>query len=527
MDKQVTGTIKSIARSGSRSTVRKTKDKESRLQLLVDNTPDMLAVLDMNGRLLYTSPSSLGLLGIKPERLHGRTLYDLIYPADCERARLVQETSADNDELAACEFRMRHANGNVVWVEMRSHRARDNDHDEIVAVFRNINERHIEEMFAAEQRRHLEEQLEARGWQIEMTADLLNKQIAEHKQDKLALEHSEMRYTALVENTLTGIYIHDGRKMIYCNDRFAQIFGFDRDCLESMDTDEMFAGGRSIESLLSEMSQEALVKGKTCTGRQIWLKLSRARITCSGQSMVIGNVIDVTEQIETQERLMASELELHTLSAQLMAAQESERKRIANELHDGLGQRLSAIKFAVENVWRTTDKEMFPEQARRLADVVETIRDSIEEVRRVSMDLRPSILDDLGLIATIGWFCREFGQLFPNIGIHHSVSAAETDIPDEVKVVIFRIMQEAFHNIARHAQADQVELELLCYNNNLHLLIRDNGRGISSIDHSPCAKGLGLKSMRERAELTHGEFRVDSVPGRGTTIFVQWPRTIN
>lgn len=527
MDKQVTGTIKTVARSRTRGTVRKTQVNEPRLQLLVDNAPDMLAVFEMNGRLLYASPSSLNLLGVKPERLRGRSLYDLIHAADGDRVRLLQESSADNHELAACEFRMRHANGNVVWVEMRSHRARDNGHDEVVAVLRNISERHLEETFAAEQRRHLEEQVEAKSWQIETAVDLLNKQIAEHKQDKLALEHSEMRYTALVENTLTGIYIHDGRKMIFCNERFAHIFGFDRDCLENMDTDELFAGGRSIETLLSEMSQEALVKGKTCTGRQIWLKLSRARITCSGQNMVIGNVIDVTEQIETQERLIASELELHTLSAQLMAAQESERKRIANELHDGLGQRLSAIKFAVENVWRTTDKDALPEQSRRLAAVVETIRDCIEEVRRVSMDLRPSILDDLGLLATLGWFCREFGQLFPHIGVHHSVSAAENDIPDEVKVVIFRIVQEAFHNIARHAQADRVELELLCYNNNLHLLIRDNGRGISSIDHSPCAKGLGLKSMRERAELTHGEFRVDSVSGRGTTIVVRWPRNLN
>lgn len=526
MDKQVNGAIKSIARVKSQRRVpRKTKMGDAQIQALVNSVSDVLAVVDLDGRFIFASSSSLNLLGIKPERLYGRSLYDMIHGIDCDRVRNMQQLAMDSDEIASCEFRMRHANGNIVWIEMRSCRAVDRD--EIVSVLRDISERHRKDVSVEERRHHLEAQLETRGWQLEQTIELLQKQNTEHRQDKEALEQSEMRYTALVENTLTGIYIHDGRKMIFCNDRFAKIFGFDRDCLKNMDTDDLFMGGRSIETLLADMSQEELVKGKACNGKQIWLKLSRAKLVSGGQSMVIGNIIDVTEQIATNERLMRSELELHTLSSQLMAAQESERKRIANELHDGLGQRLSAIKFAVENVWHTTDKEVHPEQSSRLGAIVEAIRDSIEEVRRVSMDLRPSILDDLGLLATIGWFCREFGQLFPNIGVHRNITATETDIPDEVKLVIFRILQEAFHNIARHAQADQVELDLLSYNNNLSLIIRDNGCGIHSIDHSPCAKGLGLRSMRERAELTRGEFKIDSVDGRGTTISVQWPQSLN
>lgn len=367
----------------------------------------------------------------------------------------------------------------------------------------------------------------AAGMPPKVTVELLMKEIEAHQRDKAALAESERRYTTLVENTLTGIYLHDGERLVFCNERFARIFGFERAAMEQVKIDEMFATHHAVETLLSGIDKEEVVEGVRHDGGKLWLKVSRARLECEGRSMVLGNVIDISEQMLVSERLKSSERELHLLSARLIAAQETERKRIANELHDGLGQRLSAIKFAVENVYRSIDVEIEPEQARRLAQVVETIRDSIEEVRRVSMDLRPSILDDLGLIATIGWFCREFGLLFPHIDVHRNILATEEEIADEIKVVIFRIIQEAFHNITKHAAADRIDLDLLIHNSALRLMIRDNGRGIASPEISLHSPGLGLKSMRERAELTHGEFRVDSVAGRGTMISVRWPHTMN
>ena len=489
---------------------------------LIDCMADTVVRITLDGRNLYSSPASYSLLGMGGDHLLHRNFYELIDSSDREKVRRSLDQSAETDTVTTSEFRMRHANGRILCIEMRSHTDRRTGGDEVVAVLRNITERYGQLMDVEEQHR-MEQEGAARNWQLELTVELLKKQIAEHQRDMESLEQSEMRYTTLVENTLTGIYIHDGHRMVFCNERFAQIFGVDRDTMENMNTDYQFAGGRSVEALLNDLQQEELIEGKNPEGDRIWLKLSRDRMVYNGHNLVVGNVIDITEQITTNERLRHSEQELHALSAQLMATQEQERKRIANELHDGLGQRLSAIKFAVENVWRSTDKEAYPEQARRLAAIVESIRDSIEEVRRVSMDLRPSILDDLGLIATVGWFCREFGMLFPTISVQRTISAGEDDIPDEVKVVIFRIMQEAFHNITKHAQADQIELTLVNDNNSLQLKISDNGCGISCIDSSPCAKGLGLRSMRERAEQSHGEFRIESVSGQGTMISVEWP----
>lgn len=518
MDKRVNGRVKGAAGT-MRSAARRSAVAEDRLRTVFDSVPDMVAMVDVDGRLLFVSPSAQRLLGVHTERLLGRSLYELIHNSDSELVRRYQQQVISAGDDASCEFRVRHANGNTIWVEMLGHRS---GHDELVVVLRDTSSCHHAAVQEAEKLRRLENQIEDDARQLALAEEMLGRQVEKHKRDQEALELSEKRYTALVENTLTGIFVHDGRKLIFCNERFAQIFGFDRGCIDSIDTDRLFAGGRSIENLLANLGHEELLEGKSCQGDRVLVKLSRAKIACHGQEMVIGNVIDITEQIVMNERMRESKAELHALSAQLMAAQESERKRIANELHDGLGQSLSAIKFAVENIWRTTDHVMFPEQATRLGAIIEAIRDSIEEVRRVSMDLRPSILDDLGLVATIGWFCREFGQLSPEIGVHRNITAKESDIPDEVKVVVFRIIQEAFHNISRHAQADQVELDLHRHEDVLQLQIRDNGCGIAGIDRSPCAKGLGLMSMRERAEQTHGEFRIDSVPGCGTTISVRW-----
>ena len=139
------------------------------------------------------------------------------------------------------------------------------------------------------------------------------------------------------------------------------------------------------------------------------------------------------------------------------------------------------------------------------------------------MDLRPSILDDLGLMATINWFCREFGTMFPWIEVVKEVDILEKDIREELKVVIFRIMQEAFHNITKHASATRVEIALRLERDELRLRIYDNGSGFVMNADVVNGPSLGLKSMRERAELMGGQFDIQSARGAGTRIIVSWP----
>lgn len=142
------------------------------------------------------------------------------------------------------------------------------------------------------------------------------------------------------------------------------------------------------------------------------------------------------------------------------------------------------------------------------------------------MNLRPSILDDLGILATIEWFTTEMGKVHPDMRIEKEISVEEEDIPGGLKIVVYRILQESFNNIAKHSGATLVNIFLGKKNGRLEMKVTDNGNGfdahgLSSRQNS--TGGLGLGSMRERAELSGGEFAIVSRMGEGTEVIVSWP----
>jgi signal transduction histidine kinase len=155
-----------------------------------------------------------------------------------------------------------------------------------------------------------------------------------------------------------------------------------------------------------------------------------------------------------------------------------------------------------------------------IENIISLTQTGIEESRRIQMDLRPSILDDLGILATIGWFTREFQKVYSHISVEKHFSVEENEIPDSLRTVLFRVIQEAMNNIAKHTKADLVRLSLGKTTNKIKLSIEDNGPGFNL---NNIRKGLGLTSMRERTELSGGTFEVESVVGKGTTIRASWP----
>jgi signal transduction histidine kinase len=230
---------------------------------------------------------------------------------------------------------------------------------------------------------------------------------------------------------------------------------------------------------------------------------------------------------QSEAALRQSEGESRVLSAQLMAAGEQERKRIALELHDSISQILSSIKFRLEAGLLQCDKGRTKEGISTVKNVIPVIQQAIQEVRRISMDLRPSMLDDLGVLATAEWYCKEFQDTYGGIRIDVRIAVKEVDIAEHLKLVIYRVMQEALHNVARHAYATQVQLMLERVQGRLILRICDNGKGFSSSSRAcnkPMAsRGLGLRSMRERVEQAMGAFTVIPCIGSGTTIEASWP----
>jgi len=232
------------------------------------------------------------------------------------------------------------------------------------------------------------------------------------------------------------------------------------------------------------------------------------------------------EIVKASEKLKRSEEELRLLSSQLLTAEENERGRIARELHDGLGQSLSAIKFKLEEVLSPVGKRVGEANVKSLGATISLVQNAVEEVRRIMMDLRPSTLDDLGILVTITWFSREFQKIYSAIKVEREISIDENDVPESLKIIIFRVLQEALNNAAKHSEADLVHLRLGKTDGRLELAVEDNGKGfeVEEMLAVPSSeRGFGLGSMRKRTELSGGTFVIDSIKGKGTTVRASWP----
>jgi len=233
---------------------------------------------------------------------------------------------------------------------------------------------------------------------------------------------------------------------------------------------------------------------------------------------------EIKDRKRVEKALRESKNQLHHLSSQLLSAQENERKSVAQDLHDSIGQTLAAIKFGTERTLAQLEKKAPKKIIDPLESVVSMIQNAIQEVRRIQTNLRPPTLDDLGIVATISWFCREFQTIYSGIRIQQRVDVHESEVPDPLKTIIYRVMQEALSNIAKHSKADRVFLSLEKAGGKIKLAIEDNGIGLEEKPSPQSSeRGIGLSSMRERVELSGGSFTIEPAPGRGTLIRAAWP----
>jgi signal transduction histidine kinase len=238
---------------------------------------------------------------------------------------------------------------------------------------------------------------------------------------------------------------------------------------------------------------------------------------------------DAIKQVGIAHSLRESREELRRLSGLLVSVQEDERRRIALDLHDGLGQSISLIKLAIEKSAGLLAAGAACEAGESLQQLIPRVEEALVEVRRVSTELRPAMLDDLGILPTLSWFFREFEAVCGGIVVEKTFNVAERDVPAPLHITLYRILQEAVHNIVKHASADRVRVRLERIKDALQLVIEDNGRGFDP-DSAKWIKGqtrgLGLLSMKERASFSGGTYLLDSAPGKGTCIKVTWPAGI-
>ncbi len=280
--------------------------------------------------------------------------------------------------------------------------------------------------------------------------------------------------------------------------------------------------------------------------RPFWASINLAKVRISEHEGIGLRwlIRDITQSKRTEEELRKShdELEmrvrertaslekanqeLRQIPSKLIAVQEEERKRLASELHDSIGQTVPAMKLWVEMVLKLRDEGYGSTALDRLEQFVPILQRAIEETRSIYMGLRPSMLDSAGLLSTLEWLRRECMKLYPGHHIEFETGVAEEEIPESLKANIFRIAQEALNNIAKHSKAEWVDVSLSRNGGEIELVVSDDGVGMN-LDHillqASTAGSLGLTNMRERTELTGGRFSIDATPGVGTTIRACWP----
>lgn len=371
---------------------------------------------------------------------------------------------------------------------------------------------------------------------IQQCTEGLVQQVAQEVERRVLSEEIQARLLTILEQTTDYVAIADpSESMLYLNPAGRAMAGLG--VAEDI-------SGRSLcdhcepdaQNLLREVAIPSAIENGLWAGESRMRDSKGCEIHTSqviiahrdvdGQLDCFSTILrDITARVKAEQALRESREELRRLSGLLVSIQEDERRRIALDLHDGLGQSLSLIKLAVENTVQQMTAGATDVALNSLNQIIPHLKEALSDVRRVSTELHPSILDDLGILPTLSWFFREFEAVCGHIAVEKALHVSEQEVPSPLKITLYRIIQEATSNIIKHAAADHVRVSLYREANVLHLLIEDNGRGFDPaqmIYREGERRGLGLISMKERVSLSGGTYQLESGPGAGTSIRASW-----
>lgn len=240
-----------------------------------------------------------------------------------------------------------------------------------------------------------------------------------------------------------------------------------------------------------------------------------------------GHIVAWTEVQAFAPAVAASEhdAELQRLATGLLGTHEADRARASAELHDGVAPLVTMARSMVEDALQGLTQGAHAEATEILTNAVQRLGEIIDEVRRISLELRPGLLGDIGLLAAIEWLCRRSEQAFPSLRIERVIELDEADVPKPLKIDIYRIVDEAVTNAAQHAAARCVRVSLVRRGDELRLWVADDGSGFDSkraFEGNTRLLGAGLQSIRRRVEATQGRLLVESTPMHGTVVGAAW-----
>jgi PAS domain S-box-containing protein len=331
----------------------------------------------------------------------------------------------------------------------------------------------------------------------------MNSEIGRHGQRVVSLD--DVPFRGIVEQSLAGIYVVLDERFMYANDTFAAMFGYRR---------EEFIGRRMVDCVTADSVPEVMAnyhrrisgetpsihyftKGVRKDGRIVHLELHASRVECQGRPALAGVALDVTERVRAQAELNQSRERLRELAQRINAAREEERARLAREVHDVLGGMLSSIKFDVSRIARRANASGMQEVGEIASEVIELLQDTIDTARSISDEMRPTSLDIFGLGPALRQELERFGARH-GVSVALNMPSQPPRVPRNVAIQLFRIVQEGLTNIARHAQAATVELQLSQDEDGLELRLLDDGVGLDAGTRR--VGSIGLLSMAERAQ---------------------------
>lgn len=365
------------------------------------------------------------------------------------------------------------------------------------------------------------------------TALRLRRQVRSGQVTQNALRDVEARVSGIVESAMDAIItVDEKQRIVMFNAAAEDMFGCPREqamgiALDWFIPDRYRAAHSGHVRRFSEtgvgsrrMGASRIIMGLRRNGEEFPVDASISQIAEHGTKFYTVILRDVTERVRTEEALRRSREELREMASVSHLVREQEKSRIARELHDELGQAMTALKMDVNWV-----SEQLPEGTdlvrRKLERMLILLDSTVTATRRISAELRPLILDDLGVIAAVEWLVENFTQR-TGVICELEVSDAELTWEDPLSTAIFRIVQESLTNIARHAKATRTSISIAQTNTDVLISVTDNGAGFSQKDDRK-PSSFGLLGLRERANLLGGEADIVSAPGKGTRIEVRLP----
>ena len=352
--------------------------------------------------------------------------------------------------------------------------------------------------------------------------------INDRKEAEVALRQSEETQKAILAASPAGIGLVRHRSLGWANRAMYKMVGYDSGSLFGKSFRLLYADDEEYVRATRELYRGIKERGLGETETQ-WVRQNGSIIRCYLQSSpldpsdpakgVITAAINITDQKQAREHI-------HFLTQQLMKTQESERQVLSRELHDSVAQELSVAKIHCDLLINDPTRLTSSEVKSKIAEISKALHNSINTVRNLAYYLRPSVLDDLGIIEALSQYCEDFSQ---DNGLNVDFSAIGMEnvkLDFDTEINLYRLIQEGLNNINKHADAGQSTIRLLAASPNIILRIEDDGRGFDvkkRLALAPYEKRMGLRSMQERVNLLGGKMNIHSQPSKGTRIFIEVP----